>query len=541
MKHIKKVVTLALAFAMVLAMSATVFAANGTITITPPTGATGTNTYPIYKVFDAVYDSESGGISYSVMSGKTGVPNVEAQMSSGYNAETTPHFILDSAGNVHFGTEKTVDGKKVITDADPSTEMSEAAIKAVAAYVAGDTPVATATSTGTTDATASIPQDGYYYIATSTGTAVTITSFRPNVTVSDKNTVPSVDKAITGVDNESATSTEEEADVNIGDIVTYTATVHVTKGAINLVLHDKMSAGLTLQGTAPVSVKIGEDTVAATNYTVAHYGTAATAASGDVEVGDTITIRFDNDFVAEQEGKDIVVTYKAKVNENAVIDGDGNPNTMDLEYGQNPTATSEEGKKEPSQRSEEDEAVVYTYAAALQKVDENKEPLAGAEFQVPGLTVTELAAGEYKVVSYDPNSTAAGTTMKCDTEGQLVILGLSTESVLEATETKEPEGYNKLEGTVQITPVKTGEAITKTSKTIYYDADGNVTDEETETSFEKETYNVELLKTAVVVENQKGTELPSTGGIGTVIFYVLGTLLVVGCGIVLVSKRRMNN
>ena len=539
MKKIRKITALLLAAVLIVAMAVPALAANGTISITPPDGATGTNTYPIYKVFDAVYDTESEGISYSVMSGKTGVPDVAAQMTSGYDAETTPHFILDSAGNVHFGTETTVDGKQVITDADANTQMSEAAIKAVAAYVAGDEPIATATSTGTEVAQANIPQDGYYYIATSTGTAVTITSFRPHAEVIDKNTVPSVDKKITGVDNTSASKTDNEADVNIGDTVTYSATVHVKKGAVNYVLHDKMSAGLTLQGNAPESIKINGVDVDEANYTIAHYGAAATAASGDVEVGDTITIRFDNDFIAGQIDKDIVVTYKAKINENAVIDGDGNPNTLDLEYGQNPNATSEDEKKEPSKRSEEDSTVVYTYAAALQKVDENKAPLAGATFQVPGLTVTKIADGEYKVTSYDSTSTAAGTTMTCDAQGQLVILGLSTESVLQATEVDTPTGYNQLAGTATITPVKTGEAITKSSKTIYYDADGNVTDEETETSYEKTTYNVELLKTAIVVVNQKGTELPSTGGMGTTMLYVIGAIIIAGAGVLLVTRRKM--
>jgi len=539
LKQFKTLVALVLAVMMTLALVGSAMAENGTITIKPPTGSTGTNSYPIYKVFDAIYTT--AGISYSVMTGKTGVPDVSAQMASGYDKTTTPHFILDAAGNVHYGTE---DNDGNITDAAAGTELSAEAIKAVAAYIAGDNPVTTATSTGTDDATASIPQDGYYYVATTTGTAVTIDSYRPVVTLQDKNIVPSVDKTITGVDNTSAeiATDGKSADVNIGDIVTYQSVVHVKKGAINYVFHDKMSAGLTLQGTAPESITVDSSAVPSEKYSITYSATAATTANGDVEVGDNITIRFDNDYVAGLEGKDIIITYKAKLNDKAVIDGTaGNPNTIDLEYGHNPTATDEDEKKEPTKRTETDEAKVYTYAAALQKVDSNKKPLAGAEFNVKGLTATKLGDGEYQVTDYDPTSTADGTTLTCDPAGQLVILGLSSKSVLSATETKAPDGYNKLVGSVTITPVKTGETIIKQpSTTYYYDADGHLTDVQTEgaVTVTKVTYNLDLVKTAIVVVNQAGAQLPSTGGIGTTIFYVVGLVLVLGAAAIVIARRK---
>ena len=92
-----------------------------------------------------------------------------------------------------------------------------------------------------------------------------------------------------------------------------------------------------------------------------------------------------------------------------------------------------------------------------------------------------------------------------------------------------------------LTVTKTSEEVKASETTIYYDANGHVTDQETSTSYQKTTYNVDLLKTAVVVENKKGTELPSTGGIGTTIFYVVGGLLLVGAGVLLVTKKRVGN
>ena len=91
-----------------------------------------------------------------------------------------------------------------------------------------------------------------------------------------------------------------------------------------------------------------------------------------------------------------------------------------------------------------------------------------------------------------------------------------------------------------MTPVKTGEEIKASQTTVYYDENGNVTDVQTSTSYSKTTYNVSLLKTAIVVVNLKGAELPSTGGMGTTMMYIGGGLLVAFAVIMLVTKRRMN-
>ena len=236
-----------------------------------------------------------------------------------------------------------------------------------------------------------------------------------------------------------------------------------------------------------------------------------------------------------KNGAVIVVTYSAKVTDEAVIDGTGNENIVSIQ----PFGKPEGDTEKPLKDKLTDNEIIYTYAAALQKVDENKKPLAGAKFAANGLEVTG-SAGVYTVVSYDPTSTTPGTEMECDSEGQLVILGLSTESVLTLTETKAPEGYNKLVSTTTMTPVKTDEEVKATAQTIYYDANGNVTATETEISYSKTTYNVELLKTAIVVVNQKGAELPETGGMGTTLFYILGGVLVLAAVVLLVTKRRMN-
>ena len=226
----------------------------------------------------------------------------------------------------------------------------------------------------------------------------------------------------------------------------------------------------------------------------------------------------------------VTLVYTAKINDKIAA---GNVQSNENAVTVTPTTTT--GDVEPYTLTQKE--TIQTYAAAVQKVDENGADLAGATFQVPGLTVTG-SAGNYTVVSYDPTSTTAGTTMKCDDTGFLAIRGISNEAEIKITEVAAPDGYNKLT-TPEILPV----TITSTATTVtteYYDADGNKVDEATETTTTQIATNDDLVKGAVTIKNQKGAELPSTGGIGTTIFYIIGAILVIGAGVVLVTRRRMN-
>ena len=215
MKKMKKIFALLIAMVMVLGMSTMVFAAGtGSITITPPSDVdkTQTITYTIYKVFDADASTDGSKISYKLVEGKTTAP---------------AGFTVDAAGNVKYA------------GGDSVTELSEADIAAIAAYVEDDTPVATATSTGGAAAVAQNLPNGYYYITTTTGTVVTIDSTKPNATVEDKNIIPGVDKKITG-----ATSYDEDgkkALAQVGTEVEYTATITVGKGQIGYVFKDTLA------------------------------------------------------------------------------------------------------------------------------------------------------------------------------------------------------------------------------------------------------------------------------------------------------------
>ena len=183
--------------------------------------------------------------------------------------------------------------------------------------------------------------------------------------------------------------------------------------------------------------------------------------------------------------------------------------------------------------------------------------------------------------------------MKTDKDGNLIVEGLQTKFEVELKETKAPEGYNILEENVKVTPQKVNEVVETTSTVTHTDEEGNVTtvsnteiiykdkngnqiarmvvtpagtkyynasNEEITGANAKDTFDtliasftnydgeketdLDLLASLVAgeikVENHKGQELPETGGIGTTIFYVIGAILVLGAGVVLITRRRMD-
>jgi len=219
-----------------------------------------------------------------------------------------------------------------------------------------------------------------------------------------------------------------------------------------------------------------------------------------------------------------------------------------------PNVDRGEGEK-PYQDEDEwnDTEEVFTHAAALQKKANSADGdnLAGAEFSFKGLTVTGVP-GFYTVVSYDKSENAAdGTVMKCDANGKLVIAGIDADSAtaikLVGTETKAPEGYNKIVGTFELTTTVMATTTTTThgSRKTWYDAQGNIVDEEVTggSSIERtEITAISDIPAASIqpVVNKQGTELPSTGGMGTTLLYVGGSILVILAAVLLITKRRMN-
>lgn len=265
----------------------------------------------------------------------------------------------------------------------------------------------------------------------------------------------------------------------------------------------------------------------------------------------------------------IVVDYWMILDDDAIVDEPGNKNYA--QYGWSPVDTDEgtgvpktpSDTDKPSQKEEVDEATVYTFALAWVKTDEKGKQLAGAKFQLPFYVKKTKDVDAY-VYAFEtlPETFATGdsddnyTNEVVTTADDAVITIKGVEQgVYSITETEAPEGYNKLAEPFNVEAKKSGDGVTtKTKTTIYLDEKGNVVKEETSTTTEyntdKDTYSNETAtgdaKDRVPVYqfdpivNQKGTELPSTGGIGTTIFYVMGSILVICAGVVLVTRRRMS-
>lgn len=500
MKHIKKVVTLFLTFAMVLAMSATVFADDTyTITINKATSDKAAHTYGAYQLFKG---------DLATVDGKTVLSNIQwgDNVSSGTLITELKKI---SAFSSLSDTASAKDVAKAIGDANISDdsaaakELAEAVSKAVTGTAKGTTTIAADATSGTIT---ELPA-GYYLVkddaAVSGEGAKTryILEVVDNVTVTEKADVPTVDKTV-------GTEKKNVSDYNIGDPVPYTITGTLPSNFADYKTYktytftDTMSAGLTPPAAADVSIKVGDDDV---------------TSLFDVNIsGQTMTISLksgvdlktakhgSSDFVASDK---IVVTYNAVLNDNAVIGGTGNDNTVDLTFSNNPNS----GGDGDTGTTPPDKVVVFTYKIIANKVNESNQPLAGAGFTLykeDGTTVVKtFAAGD--ATSFEFKGVDAGTYI--------------------LKETTVPTGYNKVDDiTITITA--------------QYDETKNPPEISSLTCTPTD-FTVDLSAGSVTgtIKNQKGSELPSTGGIGTVIFYTLGSLLVIGCGIVLISRKRTNN
>ena len=255
----------------------------------------------------------------------------------------------------------------------------------------------------------------------------------------------------------------------------------------------------------------------------------------------------------------IVVDYWMILDDDAIVDEPGNKNYA--QYGWSPVDTDEgtgvpktpEDNDKPSQKEKVDEATVYTFALAWVKTDEKGNQLAGAKFQLPFYVKNKKDGDAYV---YGGTEAGDGLTNEVSTTAESAVITIKgvEQGVYSITETEAPKGYNKLAQPFNVEAKKSGDSVTtKTKTTIYLDEKGNVVKEETETTKEyntdKDTYSnaaatgdakdrVPVYQFDPIVNN-KGAELPSTGGIGTTIFYVVGAILVIGAGVVLITKRRM--
>lgn len=542
MKTMKKMMAVLVALVMTLAMGVTAFAQTKDYTGADGDGATITinnpakgETYTIYKLFDATY--KDGNIAYQLPAG-VDVP-----------AGLTDYFEKDASNNILPKDSIAIkDDNGKITGTNMTAELKAALKTWAESATATDSAVVT---DGDTDLIFRNLPYGYYVVTASheedgetiTKSAITVTSTDPDASIYDKNaTEITVKKEV------------EEESYSIGDTVRYTATFGTTnyvdedgtpKQVVNYVIKDTLPEFLSGVKVTKILIGLGEDTTAYTEYKV------------DNEVpqfnNKTIVIPWategdDGKYTSNYaQGSTIVMMYEATLTSTTNINAD-DTNTVSIQpYVVNPDNPE---NPEPWKEPIEDTAVIRTYAAAIQKTDDAGNALNGATFKIKGLTVEEVTeegvehSGIYRVVSYDPSaeSTVESMEMFTDKDGKLYIIGLSEEVALVVTEFKAPDGYNKLTTTETLNAQKLTEEVFETSGTRYYDEDGNLVKEEINSSSDKTVDKnlSDLDVNALKIKNNKGSLLPSTGGIGTTIFYIVGAALVIGAAVLLVTKKRMS-
>lgn len=502
MKHVTKLASLLLALVMVFALATTAFAAENT-TISAPEGST--RTYDVYQIFTG--DLHEGVLS-NIKWGKNG---------NGTEGTAVDQTTLDAlaAVNGKSNTEKLAEIQKYVKlDSEKIGTVSNGnSLTVPTGYylIKDDGPVG----------------DGEAY-------SLYVVQVVGPTTISPKVGTTTSDKKVKDTNDSKANSTtdwQDSADYDIGDAVPFKLSATIAEDYANyahgykLTFHDKEDAGLTFNAG---SVKVYVDSTEITS--------GFTVVTDGLTDGCTFEVRFANlkNITSVHAGSVISVEYTSTLNNQAVIGSTGNKNTSHVTYTNNPNdeQAGENGK------TPDDVVIVFTYKTIVNKVTKNpnydssvegsKEyiPLKGAGFTL----YKKNASGTYVVV---------GSELKGDDMTTFTWSGLD-DGDYKLSETTTPAGYNTIadiEFTITAVHDVNADNPALTAVSV---AGGDFTVEMTEADEEKGEVSLPTgtIKTDVV--NNAGAQLPSTGGIGTTIFYVLGGLLVLTAVVLLVTKKRMS-
>ena len=334
-----------------------------------------------------------------------------------------------------------------------------------------------------------------YYLVTSTNGTLAIVESTPRKTetvIEEKTKNPTLDKQ---VQEDSQTSTTgqgwgEENSAQIGDTVNFKLTVAVKKGAKSYVIHDKMEDGLTFNASSVAIAGPTKDT----DYTVVTSG---------LTDGCTFEIRFTETYLNSiTADTTLTVTYNATLNANAdVVNGENND--AKITWGNN-----------SSTEWDRTNTKTYKFEVKKHKTGDTSTNLAGAEFQLKKdnavVKLIKVSDTEYRVATAEEiaaNGDSLVDTFVTVSTGNTVISGVDLDTYT-LVETKAPAGFNLLKAPVSVEV--TAEKVTAVGGMV------------------------------VEVANSTGTQLPSTGGMGTTMFYVFGSILAAAAAILLVTKKRMS-
>lgn len=501
MKLFKKLASFILAFAMVMAiaMPSVVMAADGKSTITI-NGATADSEYVAYKLFDAT-DDGNGHFSYTVNSKYEAVLKEVTGKTSGAEIVKYLDGIKDNAAAVREFADKVY-----------------AKVKDMAVDY-----------TATNGKFVNVDQ-GYYLIAqTQTGTneayslVMLGTAGKNALTVTPKTGVPTFEKKIkekndsTGVESD----WQDASDYDIGDKVPFKLTGTVSDKYDNYktyyyAFHDKMDDTLQFNADSVV-VKIDGVVVDKSKYTL--NTTTSDGCTFEVVFNDLKTVS------PTKPGK-VTVEYTATLKENAKLGSEGNFNKGKLEFNNNPYYEGE-GKPEKPGETPWDEVVVFTYKLIANKTDGQGQPLAGAGFTLYKFNKDTNDYVEVKKIE-------AGETTTFEFTG-------ADAGKYKLVETTVPDGYNKaddllfeVKGTYEAVNNDDPLKAPRLTKLEIFDENGNSITGEGKVF----TTNLAAGTATTNIKNLTGSELPSTGGMGTTVLYAAGTLMILAAAAFLVMKKK---
>lgn len=503
MKTMKKLFSLLVVAAMTLTMAVVASAAGiDDVTITV-NGGNATSVYSAYQLLDVAADPvDATKITYSLNSKYTAILNEVTGKSTQadiitYISGLNDNDMRDFADAVY----------KEILSADP-------AIAADATSAAGGV--------------FSTVNSGYYLIAETTVGAqpdeaslvMVNTAGLGNVTVTTKESVPTVEKKVKEKNDTNGTTSDwqDAADYDIGDDIEYMITGTLPNDSTNSFaeydtykyeFQDTLSAGLDYKADTAV-VKIDDKTVDAASYELTYADRKLVISFADLKDANS-----DGETIAVTKDSVVTVTYTATLNENAVIGSGGNPNTVKLVFSNNPYGTGEGN-------TPEDKATVFTYKLEANKVDGAQAPLKDA-----GFTLYKKTNG----VTENDGYVAVGSEVKDTDLTTFTWTGLDA-GEYKLVETTVPTGYNKAADVIF--------AVTATYDTTSVDPQLTALNTNNNAVTLKDN-SLDTATLTTIVVNQFGAQLPTTGGIGTTIFYIVGSMLFVGAGILLVTKKRMSS
>lgn len=501
MKLIKKIAAIMFAFMMVFSLSTNAKAETGSQTTSPTGGSITINNtidgeeYKIYKIFDLEsFDTEptdkKGAYSYKMIN----------DWNDFFTKEGKNYATVDGNGYV----------KSNITD-DNAAEFAKKAL----AYAQGKPVTVTKTVTGNGNTvTVKNLAYGYYLVGSSVGSLCGLNTTNPNAEINEKNEKPTVEKTVSARGEQHA----QQNYANIGEALDFQTVIHVKKGAKNYVLYDQMSKGLELIDYLPnVTLMVnGGDGINDDNFLDLMNNQDYTFN----KTKNSFVVTFKPEFLKKYEDKnyDLVVHYRAILTKDAEISYsntlNANTNTTYLTYGDN------------NIKSDTAETQTYTCGIPVYKFTRKfgaEKALAGAEFKLhakDGTVINLIKTNNatkptYRVFMSGDDTKQIVETIKTDENGKFDITGLNLGTYY-LEETKAPDGYNKL--TSQITVELTTEG-NEPTRPINLKQNNTPADE-------------------IGVENNAGSLLPSTGGMGTTLIYLVGGALVLGSGFVLANKKR---